>query len=172
MASRLFVSVAILSALAYLAFLQYLSVLTGTPAMAGSGYFALHYPLVGMSAVLMGLTVYSRRKGLSNRAKGVDAANGASSAAASVVGGVISCSCHTSLLLPLLSSVGLSTLAGIGVISSLVAYQLWILALSIVIQLLLIYRALGKIKRQGPSSGGVTLVMTGGRTAFPGPEGA
>lgn len=155
LASRLFVAVTVLSALAYLAFLEYLDVVTGAPVMATPTYFLLFYPLVGVSSILMGLTAHTFHLGLARRAVGTDAAAGSSSVASSVVGGVISCSCHTSLLLPLLSSVGLSTIAGIGVISALVVYQSWILAILIITQLYLVYRVLGKIQqRKSGSEGG------------------
>ena len=146
LSSRLFAVVATTSALAYLAFFEYLDFLTNAPIMAGTSYFLLFYPLVGISAILMGLTAYSFRRGLVGRMIDNDAASGSSSVGSSVVGGLISCSCHSSLLLPLLTLGGLGASSGLGVISGLVEYQNWILGVFIAIDLFLIHRTLGRIR--------------------------
>jgi hypothetical protein len=149
LASRLFLLVTALTAVAYLSFLKYLDFATGTEVMADASYFVLFYSLVAASSVLMGLNLYSLRSRLAKRGKGSNAAVGSSSAVTSLFGTVISCTCHTSLLLPLLTSVGLTAISGIGIIATLVEYQFWILAIFIVLNLYLVYRVLGKIQRAG-----------------------
>ncbi|MDV3293382.1 MAG: hypothetical protein LYZ70_03845 [Nitrososphaerales archaeon] len=147
LASRLFPTVAVSTALAYLAFFKYLDLATGSPAMATASYFVLFYLLVGVSSVLMGLNVYSlRSKLLIKRMARSNAASGSSSVATSLLGGVISCSCHTSLLLPLLTFLGASAISGIGIITALVEYQSWILVVSIAVNLYLVYRILGRVQ--------------------------
>jgi hypothetical protein len=149
LASRPFLLATVFTAVAYLSFFKYLDFATGTPVMAAASYFVLFYLLIAVSSVLMGLNVYSLRSKLSagkrNTAK-TNAAAGSSSAAMSLVGGVISCSCHTSLLLPMISFLGLSAISGIGVIGALVEYQLWILVVSIAVDLYLVYRILGRLR--------------------------
>ena len=150
MHSRLFLLVVALSASGYVLFFYLLDIVTAAPAMATPSYFALDSVLIFVSSSLMGLNVYSIRSGKSEgRAGKASPGIGASSVSSSLFGGAISCSCHTSLFLPLLSSIGLSTISGIGVISALVEYQVWILAAFITIQLFLAYRVLGRIRRQG-----------------------
>ena len=63
------------------------------------------------------------------------------------MGSLISCSCHTAILLPLLTSFGIGAISGIGIITAMVVYQLWILAIFIVLDAYLIYRVLAKIQR-------------------------
>jgi len=148
--SRLFLLVTVLTALGYLSFFKYLDLVTDAPVMATPSYFVLFYALIAASSFLMGLNVYSLRSRLAKswmRRSGV--AGGSSSAVTSLFSGVISCSCHTSLLLPTLSFLGLSTISGIGVVTALVEYQLWTLAVFIVVNLYLAFRILDKIRRHG-----------------------
>lgn len=157
LASRIFVLVTGLTALAYLSFFKYLDFATNSPVMAAFSYFVLFYSLIAASSVLMGLNVYSLHSRLAGRRTRASATIGSSSASASLFGGVISCSCHTSLLLPLLSSAGLSAISGIGIISALVEYQFWILAAFIALQLYLAYRVLGNIQHRKLQAGGEML---------------
>src|SRR5713101_6376651 len=152
-ASRVFLLATALTALAYLAFFAYLAVVTATPAMAETSYFILFYSLVAVSSTLMGLTAYSFRFRLSPRDTRSNAALGSSSAATSISSSVISCTCHASLLLPLLSSVGLSTISGIGLLAALVEYQFWILSFFIVFNVYLAYRVLNRIQAQHKQTG-------------------
>lgn len=146
--SRLFLLVVAFTASGYALFFYILDIITAAPAMAAPSYFVLYSVLILVSSSLMGLNIYSFRLGKSESRNGkANAAFGSSSASSSLFGGVISCSCHTSLLLPLLSSVGLSAISGISVISALVEYQLWFLAGLIILQLYLAYRVLGRIRR-------------------------
>ncbi|MDV3294099.1 MAG: hypothetical protein LYZ70_07495 [Nitrososphaerales archaeon] len=146
--SRSFLIVTVSTTLAYLAFFKYLDLATGSEVMATASYFVLFYLLVGVSSLLMGLNVYSlRSKLLIKRMARSNATSGPSSAAMSLLGGVISCSCHTSLLLPLLTFLGASAISGIGIITALVEYQFWILIAFIVLDLILVFRVLRKIKR-------------------------
>ncbi len=149
LSSRLFLVVATSTGIAYLAFSRYLDFVANAPVMAGTDYFVLYYLLIAVSSILMGLNVYSLRSTLMKRRLGSNATFGSSSAATSLFGGVISCSCHTSLLLPLLSFVGLSSISGIGLISSMVQYQFWILVAFVALNLYLVYRVLGKIQPGG-----------------------
>jgi len=137
----------ILTAVAYLSFFKYLDIATATQVMADASYFVLFYSLISVSSVLMGLNAYSLRSTLAKGTTKLKATSGSSSAATSLFGGVISCSCHTSLLLPLLASAGLSTISGIGIIAALVVYQFWILLVFIALNMYLAYRVLGKIQR-------------------------
>ena len=147
LASRVFIIVTVSTALAYFAFTKYLDFVTATAVMATGSYFVLFYLLVGVSSVLMGLTAYSLQSKLSaGRMAGSNAASGSSSAGTSLFGAVVSCSCHTSLLLPLLTSLGLSAFAGVGIIASLVVYQLWILGAFVVVDLYLVYRTLSGVQ--------------------------
>src|SRR3989442_49776 len=118
-ASKLFILVTVFSSLAYLSFFKYLDVVTGTPAMAAPSYFVLYYSLIAVSSVLIGLNVFSAKSRI-----GSNVASSSSSAATSVSGGIISCFCHTSLLVPLLSIFS----SGIWIMATLVEYQFWILA--------------------------------------------
>lgn len=147
--SRLFIIATGLAALAYLSFFKYLDLATGTGVMADPNYYPLFYSLVAVSSVLMGLTVYSLRSRLASRRGGtkLNTTFGSSSAATSVMGSLISCSCHTAILLPLLTSLGIGAISGIGIITAMVVYQLWILAVFIVLDAYLIYRVLAKIQR-------------------------
>ena len=148
--SRLFLLVTALTALGYLSFFKYLDLVTDTPVMAAPTYFVLFYALIGASSFLMGLNVYSLRSRLAKRwVRKSGVAGGSSSAATSLFSGVISCSCHTSLLLPTLSFLGLSTISGIGVVTALVEYQLWTLAIFIIVNLYLAFRILDKIRTRG-----------------------
>jgi len=146
-ASRPFLMTTILTAVAYLSFFKYLDIATATQVMADASYFVLFYSLIAVSSVLMGLNAYSLRSTLAKGTTKLKATSGSSSAATSLFGGVISCSCHTSLLLPLLASAGLSTISGIGIIAALVVYQFWILLVFIALNMYLAYRVLGKIQR-------------------------
>jgi len=152
-ASRVFLLATALTALAYLAFFAYLAVVTATPAMAETSYFILFYSLVAVSSTLMGFTAYSFRFRLSLSNTKSNAAFGSSSAATSISGSVISCSCHASLLLPLLASVGLSTISGIGLLTAFVEYQFWILSFFIVFNVYLAYRVLNRIQAQHKQTG-------------------
>ncbi len=148
--SRLFLLVTALTALGYLSFFKYLDLVTDTPVMAAPGYFVLFYALIAASSFLMGLNAYSLRSRLAKRwMRKSGVAGGSSSAATSLFSGVISCSCHTSLLLPTLSFLGLSTISGIGVVTALVEYQLWTLAIFIIVNLYLAFRVLDKIRTRG-----------------------
>jgi len=148
--SRLFLLITTLTALGYLSFFKYLDLVTDTPVMAASSYFVLFYALIAASSFLMGLNVYSLRARLAQRwMRKFGVAGGSSSAATSLFSGVISCSCHTSLLLPTLSFLGLSTISGIGVVTALVEYQLWTLAIFIIVNLYLAFRILDKIRTRG-----------------------
>ena|SRR5229473_2196148 len=147
--SRFFLLVTVLTGVVYLSFFESLDIVTATPVMAAPSYYVLFYALIAVSAFLMGLNIYSLRSRLAKRKMKSNVAGGSSSAAASVFGAVISCSCHTSLLLPLLTSVGVGAIFGIGIISALVVYQFWILAIFIVLNLYLAYRILGKIRPSG-----------------------
>jgi hypothetical protein len=146
-ASWLFLLATVLTASAYVAFFRYLDIATATQVMADASYFVLFYSLIAVSSVLMGLNAYSFRSTLAKGTTKLKATSGSSSAATSLFGSVISCSCHTSLLLPLLASVGLSTISGIEIIAALVVYKLWILLIFIALNLYLAYRVLGKIQR-------------------------
>lgn len=143
-ASRLFLFATAGSAVAYLAFFKYLEFVTGTPVTAGANYFVLYYSLIGVSSVLIGLNVFVLCSKLA-RVR-LNATFGSSSAGSSLFGSVISCSCHASLLLPLLSFIGLSTFSGIGIVAALVEYQSWILTVFIVLNLYLVCRLLGEVK--------------------------
>ena len=146
--SRLFLLVVAFTASGYALFFYLLDIFTAAPAMATPSYFVLYSVLVLVSSSLIGLNTYSFRLGKSESRNGkANVAFGSSSASSSLFGGVISCSCHTSLLLPLLSSVGLSAISGISVISALVEYQLWILAASILLQLYLLLRVFKRVQR-------------------------
>jgi hypothetical protein len=148
--SRLFLFVTLLTGLAYLFFFESIDVITAMPVMAEPSYFVLFYALIVVSSFLMGLNVYSLRSRLEKKVTRSSAAGGSSSVAASLFGSVISCSCHTSLLLPALTFVGASVTSGIGIISALVVYQVWILAVFILLNLYLAYRILGNIRpREG-----------------------
>ena len=116
-------------------------------------YFILFYSLVAVSSTLMGFTAYSFRFRLSLSNTKSNAAFGSSSAATSISGSVISCSCHASLLLPLLASVGLSTISGIGLLTAFVEYQFWILSFFIVFNVYLAYRVLNRIQAQHKQTG-------------------
>lgn len=143
--SRLFLLVTALAVVGYIAFFKYLDLVTATPVMAAPSYFVLFYALIAVSSFSMGLNVYSVRFRLARRTVKSGAAGGSTSAGASLFGGVISCSCHTSLLLPVLTSMGAGVASGIGIITALVVYQVWILAFFIVLNLYLAYLILGKI---------------------------
>ena len=148
LSSRLFLVVAISTGIAYLAFFKYLDFLANASVMAGTDYFVLYYLLIAASSILMGLNVYSLRSKLSERRMKSNATFGTSSAATSVFGGMVSCSCHTSLLLPMFSLFGVSTISGISVVTALITYQFWILILFVGVNLFLIYHAAGRIRRQ------------------------
>lgn len=142
--SRLFLIVTVSTGLAYFAFFKYLDLVIGAAPGATTSYFMLLYLLFGVSSALMGLNVFSfRSKLLANQMGMSEAASGSSSTSMSLFGGVISCFCHTSLLLPALSSVAIS---GISVITALVEYQFWILAAFITVNLYLVYRTLRRIQ--------------------------
>ncbi len=148
LSSHLFLVVTGLSALAYLSFFKYLDVASGAPTMAAPSYFVFFYSLIAISSALMGLSVYSIRSAPARNTVKSNVTSGSSSTATSVSGSVISCTCHTSLLLPLFSFVGLSTISGIGIITAFVEFQLWILIASIIINLYLGYRLLVKIQNR------------------------
>jgi len=137
-ASRLFIPATVLSALAYLSFFKYLDLVTGTPSMAAPSYFVLYYSLIAVSSVLIGLNIFSAKSRI-----GSNLASSSSSAATSVSGGIVSCFCHTSLLLPLLSIFS----SGIWIMATLVEYQFWILAAFIALNLYLSYNVLRRIHR-------------------------
>jgi len=146
-ASKVFLLATTLAALAYLSFFKYLDIATDTPVMAAPSYFVLFYSLIAISSVLMGLSVYSLHSNFKMQGKSKSGtAVGSSSAASSLFGSVISCSCHTSLLLPLLTSAGFSAISGIGIIAALVEYQSWILAVFIILDFYLAYRVLTRIR--------------------------
>ncbi|SRR5712692_829985 len=152
--SRLFLIVTVSTGLAYLAFFKYLDLATGAPAMTTRTYFVLLYLLSGVSSVLMGLNVLSfRSKLLANQRAMSKAASGSSSVSMSLSAGVISCFCHTSLLLPSLSVLGLSVISGFSVITALVEYQFWILVVFIAVNVYLVYRTLRRI--QTPDKSGL-----------------
>src|SRR5712692_4656718 len=130
--SRLFLIVTVSTGLAYLAFFKYLDLATGAPAMTTRTYFVLLYLLSGVSSVLMGLNVLSfRSKLLANQRAMSKAAWGSSSVSMSLSAGVISCFCHTSLLMPSLSVLGLSVISGFSVITVGVEYQCGLLVVVI-----------------------------------------
>src|SRR6266487_4041360 len=137
-ASRLFMLVTLLSALAYLSFFKYLEVVTGTPPMAAPSYFVLYYTLIAVSSVLIGLNIFSAKTRI-----GSNVASSSSSAATSVSGGIVSCFCHTSLILPLLSLFS----SGGWILVTLVEYQFWILATFIALNLYMSYTVLKRIHR-------------------------
>ncbi len=137
-ASRLFMLVTLLSALAYLSFFKYLEVVTGTPPMAAPSYFVLYYTLIAVSSILIGLNIFSAKSRI-----GLNVASSSSSAATSVSGSIISCFCHTSLILPLLSIFS----SGGWILVTLVEYQFWILASFIALNLYLSYNVLKRIHR-------------------------
>jgi hypothetical protein len=145
-----FLTATTVSALVYLAFFKYLDFASMTPAMATLSYYFLYSVLIGVSSVLMGLTVYSLRSALflARRGGGINGVGSSSSSiATSLTSGVISCSCHTSLLLPALSILGLSAIPSIAIITTLVEYQLWILTAFIALDGYLLYRVIDKIQR-------------------------
>jgi len=109
-------------------------------------YFALYYSLVALSAVLMGLNVYSFRPGFAESGPASGVAVGSMGSATSVVGSVVSSSYHASLLLPALTFLGVGASSGVGIIEALVEYQLWIITSFILLDLYLVYRLLGKAK--------------------------
>lgn len=118
--------------------------------MAGPSYFPFFYALIAISSALMGLNAsYLRLRitGMRRWKTGNASVGASSSAATSVVGSLVSCSCHSSLLLPLLTLLGSSGIAGIGVIAAVVEYQVWILAIFILLDLYLAYRVVGLIER-------------------------
>jgi len=144
--SKRFLLVTVFTAIAYLLFSEFLDLFTGVPAMASATYFALYYPLIALSAVLMGLNAYSFRRVSAKSGPGSGVAVGSTGSTTSVVGSLVSCSCHTSLLLPALTFLGVGALSGIGIIEALVEYQLWIITSFILLDLYLVYRLLGKAK--------------------------
>ena len=145
--SRLFLIVTVSTGLAYLVYLKYLDLVTGSPMMATASYLVLLYVLIGISSVLVGLNVLSfQSKLLANQIALSKAASGTSSASMSLLASTISCFCHTSLLLPFLGSIAIS---GISVVTALVEYQSWTLAVFIAINIYLVYRALRTIQTPG-----------------------
>ncbi len=141
--SRIFLIASASAALVYLLAFQYLDKVSGMPAMAGQSYFALYYSLIGVSSVFMGANIYDISHKLSARKASLGSGVGSSSA--SVVGGIISCSCHASLLLPVISLIGLGAMAAGSVVFVLVKYQILILGSFIATNLLLFYYRLGKL---------------------------
>ena len=148
LSSRLFLAVAISTAVAYLSFFKYLDIVARAQPMADTSYFLLFYPVAGLSSVLMGLNVYSFRFKLSARqmAGRANVASGSAATGMSLFGGVISCFCHATLLMPLLSFAGLSAFSGIGLITPLVESQVWVLSVFVVVDLFLIYYTLGRLQ--------------------------
>lgn len=144
--SRRFLLITVLTAIAYLSFSDLLDLYTGAPVMASATYFALYYPLVAISAVLMGLNVYSFRPRFVRNGVKSGVAIGSTGSATSVFGSVVSCSCHTSLFLPVLTLAGVSVVAGVGIVEAFVEYQFWILTAFIIVDLYLVYRISGNMK--------------------------
>ncbi|MGO9644483.1 MAG: hypothetical protein ACLPY5_07020 [Candidatus Bathyarchaeia archaeon] len=143
LASRLFFLVTTFTALGYLTFFVYLDLATGTPTMAASSYFVLFYSL---SAVSSGLNAYFLRSMLAKEKMKANATVGSASAITALLGGVIGCSCHSALPLPLLAFIDLSSIPSIGVIIALVEYQVLILVIFILVDLYLAYHVLGNIQ--------------------------
>ena len=148
LSSHSFLAATGLSALAYLSFFKYLDIASGAPTMAAPSYFVFFYSLIAISSTLMGLSVYSIRSAPARTAVKSNVTSGSSSTVTSVSGSVISCTCHTSLLLPLFALLGLSAISSIGIITAFVEFQLWILITSIIINLYLGYRLLVKIQNR------------------------